>query len=65
MTPIIDIFFPANGICITIINLFQVSILFHNDEIDIQLSLYKLGIKLALIKSEDSLCQEMQEVKSQ
>jgi len=43
----------------------RISILFHNDEINIQFSLYKLGIKLALIKSEDSLCQEMQEAKSQ
>lgn len=65
MRSLIDIFIPSNGIIITLISLIRISILFHNDEIDIQLSLYKLGIKLALIKSEDSLCQEMQEVKSQ
>ena len=65
MRSLIDIFIPSNGIIITFISLMRISILFHNDEINIQFSLYKLGIKLALIKSEDSLCQEMQEAKSQ
>ncbi len=65
MTPIIDIFFPANGIVITLINLIQVALTFHNDSIEIQFGLWKFGTILTLIKSEDNLCHVMQEVKNQ
>ena len=65
MTPIIDIFFPANGISITIINLFQVSLTFQNDSVELQVGFWKFGGIITLIKSEDNLCHVTQEVKKQ
>lgn len=65
MTPVIDIFFPANGIVITFINHIQVGLTFTNDSIEIRFGLWKFGTILTLIKSEDNLCHVMQEVKKQ
>ena len=65
MTPILDVFFTQNGICITLINLMQVALTFTNDSVELQLGFWKFGSILTLIKSQDNLCHVMQEVKKQ
>jgi len=65
VTPIIDIFFPVNGIIITLIQLLQTSIVFHNDNVKFQVAVWKFGITLTFVKSEENLCRETQEVKKQ
>jgi len=65
VSPIIDIFFPINGVVLTLFQLFQTSILFHNDNMKVQLAVWRFGIALTFVKSEENLCRETQEVKKQ
>ena len=65
MSYVLDIFLPQNGIAITLFRLLQVRLMFHNDSINIQLVIYRLGIQLELRTGEENLCLEMQEVKKQ
>jgi hypothetical protein len=59
MGKLIDIALPQGGIIITLFRFIQFAILTGNEFLDLNMSIYKLGIHLHFVLEKENRCREI------